>query len=1027
MLFCYNPLKSWFVILCVVQCSGCELEEDLVVPPVIDAAPTAVVDVEAPLYAPSPSPFADSLLDAVEVYIEAAQYDSAIATTIQAGEVYEQIDFKEGIIRSIVLHADALERWGKYDEALGLLNENLDVAYDWLGEDHLLIGDMYNKLGVIAYRRGYYTLAIEHFFESLFIRQERLGSSNFLVGRSKNNIGASYADLGDFDKALEFYKEALSIRLGALGENNGDVAQDYNNIGVALKNKGDFDESLIFHERALSIRIKVFDDAHPAVGASYYNTGITHSSKGQFEKAIENHKKSLEIWEKSFPDGHPLIGYALGALSSDYRGLERYEEALAYEKRSLAEASRTMGVNHFAAGYSFQNIGRILHEKGDFDGAMENYLRMVHIWNNNSVKQHPALSQTYCKIGELFHEQNEFDKALDYVDLCFQANHLEYNLFYPEEELDINDFSSDKELLQSLILRAQIYRSQAEYENNTQSLETALRTYQKVLGVIEAHSLSFKNNGSKLLLAEQATQVYEEGIQVALQLLRITGDESYLNSAFQFAEQGKASVLIDAMNEADALKTAGIPDSLLQQEKELRLLLTHHDKTLKSELIKGERADQKRVSSEKENFFKVKKNYDDLVDTFEKTYPAYYDLKYTSYTASLNDVVDKMLSPEELMIEYVLGRDSLYIFLVADSFRDIEVVPIDSTLDNHVENFRRGLGERNRNLYIPSAYALYSVLVEPVLDIAQKRNTWVIVADDMLNGIPFGAFISEYRPVNSNYFDLPFLIHNHSFRYIYSATLELNQDALKMRKHVGIAGGESEKKDFMAFAPVFEGGITGWERGTEMLEGFKPDSVSFNGWGHLPQSEKEVESIHSMFRKKYPLWKSWFGDQSQIYLHEEASEHTLKTIDLSQYKYVHLATHGVVNKSVPELSGIIMAQDTTGGEDGILHLSEVYNLDLDAELVVLSACQTGVGKVARGEGLMSLTRGFMYAGADALLASYWQVGDGSTNSLMVSFYDYLLNGYSKTESLRLAKMDLMDRYPQLAHPYYWASFALIGK
>lgn len=170
-----------------------------------------------------------------------------------------------------------------------------------------------------------------------------------------------------------------------------------------------------------------------------------------------------------------------------------------------------------------------------------------------------------------------------------------------------------------------------------------------------------------------------------------------------------------------------------------------------------------------------------------------------------------------------------------------------------------------------------------------------------------------------------------------------------------------------------------------------------------------------------------FADRSKIYLNDNASEQTLKSIDLSQHRFIHFATHGVVNKSVPELSGIILAQNTAGGEDGILHLSEVYNLDLDADLVVLSACQTGTGKMAKGEGLMSLTRGFMYAGADALLASYWQVADGSTNWLMVSFYEYLLSGLSKSEALQNAKMDLIDSYPQFAQPYYWASFVLIGK
>jgi CHAT domain-containing protein len=217
--------------------------------------------------------------------------------------------------------------------------------------------------------------------------------------------------------------------------------------------------------------------------------------------------------------------------------------------------------------------------------------------------------------------------------------------------------------------------------------------------------------------------------------------------------------------------------------------------------------------------------------------------------------------------------------------------------------------------------------------------------------------------------------------------------------------------------------LFGWRGGMKPVEthGGLADIAQIRIQKPLPETADELCAVARDLK----------ADTHELRLGARATEREVKRLNasgqLAQYRIVHFATHGVVNKSVPELSGIILAQDTTGGEDGILHLSEVYNLDLDADLVVLSACQTGTGKVARGEGLMSLTRGFMYAGSDALLASYWQVADGSTNWLMVSFYEYLLNGQSKTTALRNAKLDLMERYPQFAQPYYWASFVLIGK
>ncbi|MBX2820900.1 MAG: CHAT domain-containing protein [Rhodothermaceae bacterium] len=1023
MFYSYDPLRNSCIVLCILLFSGCEIADGPL--GTSDPIPHAeAIAPEDPIYAPSPSPYADSLLEVAENYIEAARYDSAVNVVTKAKGVFEEIDYREGIIRSIVVHADALERWGKYGESLSILDDNLDQAHRWLGEGHLLIGDMYNTMGIVNRRNGNLALSIVFYKKALLIREKHLGNRHSLVGRSKNNIGVFYANLGDYDEALKHYKEALDIRMTALGENTKDVAQSYNNIAVALKNKGDYDESLIYHERALAIRKEVFGAIHPEVGASYYNIGVTLGAKGNYARALENHKRSLSIWRETFPNGHPLIGQNYNAISIDYQKLENYEEALNFEQRSLSEISRSQGEEHPYTLYTYANIGDIFLEQGRYQEALEYYHKVVNISNRKDVKQHPALLNAYHGISDLYYKQVELEKALHYSDLAIQRNHME---FLPVSYLNasrLDNYSSDTSLLNSLVLRAQIYKALADQEG-VQMLEAALNTYQMAVKVIEAHSLSFKNDGSKLLLAEQTTSMYEEAIQVALLLYRYYDDESYLNSAFQFAELGKVSVLLDAMNEADALEQAGIPDSLLQDEKELRLLLTYHDRIIKSELTKGKAANQEKVAKEKERFFTTKKTYDELVSTFENNYPAYFDLKYKGYTASLTDVVDEMLEEDELLVEYVVGADSLYIFVVSDSLRHVEVVSIDSTLSRDVERFKHGLAQRNRESYIPSAHSLYSVLIEPILDDVPQKESWIIVADDVLNEIPFGALISESRPVNSNYFDLPYLIHNYSFRYTYSATLELSQAYLKDQQSQHVA--DREKKDFMAFAPVFKSGFIGWERGAQMIESFRPDSIRTTEWGYLPQSKKEVQSIQSMFSERYSLWDKFLGDRSTTFLNKRASEHRLKSIDLSLYRYLHFATHGVVNKSVPELSGIVMAQDTTGGEDGILHLSEVYNLDLDADLVVLSACQTGTGKVARGEGLMSLTRGFMYAGTDALLASYWQVADGSTNWLMVSFYDYLLNGQSKTTALRNAKLDLMDRYPQFAQPYYWASFVLIGK
>jgi CHAT domain-containing protein len=185
-----------------------------------------------------------------------------------------------------------------------------------------------------------------------------------------------------------------------------------------------------------------------------------------------------------------------------------------------------------------------------------------------------------------------------------------------------------------------------------------------------------------------------------------------------------------------------------------------------------------------------------------------------------------------------------------------------------------------------------------------------------------------------------------------------------------------------------------------------------------------VTGILERVKGSYGLFDRWFSARSRVYLGRDARETTVKSEALAEYRFVHFATHGLLDEKDPKLSGLLLAPDER--EDGILHLGEVYNLRLNAELVVLSACETGLGRIARGEGIIGLTRGFLYAGAASVLVSLWQVSDATTAELMVDFYGEILRGSSRPEALREAKRRLIRRQPEYAKPYYWAPFILVG-
>jgi CHAT domain-containing protein len=188
-----------------------------------------------------------------------------------------------------------------------------------------------------------------------------------------------------------------------------------------------------------------------------------------------------------------------------------------------------------------------------------------------------------------------------------------------------------------------------------------------------------------------------------------------------------------------------------------------------------------------------------------------------------------------------------------------------------------------------------------------------------------------------------------------------------------------------------------------------------------------VTDVLKLFRGRYGLFDRWLSSRSRVYLEREATEETLKHAGLEHYRYVHLATHGIVDQKHARLSGLLLMGREGSTEDGVLRLAEIYNLPLNADLVVLSACETGLGQLARGEGVIGLTRGFLYAGASSVLVSLWQVADVTTAALMADFYREVLTGKPRTQALREAKLKAIRRDPESAKPYSWASFVLIGE
>jgi len=368
----------------------------------------------------------------------------------------------------------------------------------------------------------------------------------------------------------------------------------------------------------------------------------------------------------------------------------------------------------------------------------------------------------------------------------------------------------------------------------------------------------------------------------------------------------------------------------------------------------------------------------------------------------------KSLCPDKntVIIEYSVGDSSSCMWVITATDHKLFMLPGSEKLREQIETIRFALldpVEGSTGFLSGTGYALYEQLIKPAEPFLSRKSELIIVPDGILNYLPFEVLLTgnQETNVNDSFIDLPYLIKKYPISYVQSASV-LN--SLVMDESGALISRPSNKKLIAFGDPVYVR-----EEGLAETRG--------NNYKRLEFSGKEVQLISSYFKK----------GTAEIFVREEATEEDVKQeLKLKKPEYLHFATHGLIDEKNPDLSSLVLTQDNDPEEDGFLQATEIFNLKLNADMVVLSACQTGLGKLVRGEGMVGLTRAFMYAGTPSVLVSLWSVSDISTATLMGEFYKNLIkNKLSKTEALRRAQLTLMidEKY---SHPFYWAPFVLIG-
>jgi len=883
------------------------------------------------------------------------------------------------------------------------------------------------------YDKGWALLKERRPDSSIFYLKKAIGHYEKLA--QWRRLMVSYSDIGvnlteklDYENALKYYHKALDIGWKKFGDFQPALAEIYDNIGQFYKKKGDNDRAIEFYHNALASWQPILDGTisvsipgyEPEF--TYKSLGETYRLKGDSEKALEYYDKFLKKVIDTYGEPHPVVADCYDNIGNIFFDKGAFNKAKEYYNRALAIKLFFFDHDHPSLASSYRNLGNIYLRMRRYSQARDYFDKTLSIWINVRGKKHPEVAASYQSLAEFYYQQKSFDKALTCLQRSLIALVPDFNNNDIRTNPPLTNSFSDDLLLTSLELKAKVVQELSLIRPPTlKYLGASFVAYELAVELIDKIRSGYKAEDSKLFLAEKNKAVYEQAFQTALKLYETTKDRAFQEKAFLFAERGRAGILLQSLQDTEAKTFAGIPPSLLKREKELRIDLAFYDTELQKEKQKNTGRNENKIKEFENRLFVLHREYDAIIENFEQNYPAYFELKYRTQTVSAA-ALQATLDEQTAVVEYFVGESAIYVIIVSKEDLEIVSLPKDENFTLrvavHFNAIKRVVDEKK---YVENSICLYEALIKPVENKIAGKEKLVVIPDGVLFYVPFEALIANKSGADdrSDFTNLDYLLKRFDISYHYSATLYY-----KTKNKVP---NQLFTETLMAVAPVFnENSDNGFILASNVWafanlpESEKMELVTRDGsrLQELKHSEVEVQTIVKLF--------SDAKRKSVGYFHRQATEENFKTA-VGKYKYVHISTHGFMNGDIPQLSGLAFSQphDSTSAEDGILYSREAYNLNLRADLVVLSSCESGMGKLVKGEGLMALTRGFLYSGARNVVVSLWKVFDEHTSQLMIEFYRQMLAGKSYSAALREAKLKMIAN-PNTAFPASWASFVLIG-
>ena len=810
--------------------------------------------------------------------------------------------------------------------------------------------------------------------------EDRLGNKNIFFQKVILKKGDIYKDnLLDYSTAGDIYKEALKIAESLSEEYPDEYIDNLYNLSIIYRFKGDYQRALFYAQKVLSYA-KIVDNIYKIeVGNS--TVGNIYRANENFDLAIAHIKEAIDYNKNEY-----LLSTYYNNLSVIYEETNQFDSALYYCEK--ASKLLLLYPNNVESGNNYETYGRVYKKTGEQKNALYHYRSSLNLRKQSLGLINEKVSTAYFLIGEYYLDNGSVDSALYYFQQSLIAGAKNYTDIDWNNNPDLYQVQDNLNLEHTLHGKSDALYSL--YKTDTTEiiyLKASLDCLKLGDALIDYSWRSYSYEDSKLYLEGFVYELYEKAVKIAFELYNITKDEIFIKDAFNFFEKNKYKYLYDNLNSKIALNKVDVNEGLIQSIKDIEYVIRFYSRK--------KLADPTNPEYDTKIFeFVLKK--EQVENRIKTEYPDYDKVKSGKTYKDLSDLNRLLKNNNTVVLQFFDGGNVLYAITANGTTTSMNIIHKNKPFKESIRNIlllQSAYGVDQTNAYVDyinysrSAYHLYKVLIKKQLYglVGEEVQNLIVVPDGDLAQFNFEALITEMPDTTKIDYDLDYLIYDYNISYAYSSNILLSESLNKKKRN----------RKMLAFS-----------YGTGSI-----DEVSHK---QLIGANKEVSLLSKFARGRF-------------FYNKKATETNFKKY-ADKFGIIHLALHGNADIINNDNTMLTFRKENDDSNDGYLFAEELYNLNLSPQLVVLSSCETGIGKFYKGEGVYSMARAFSYIGCPSLVSTLWSISDVYSADIMSEFYKSLSDNIPFNSSLRRAKLKYLSNSGQRSsHPRNWASYIALGK